>query len=307
MPRAADHQLGRLDQGPRDGGEPLDAVLAQAEDREPNPGGNGWPIMRDGVARASPDAEGRKILLLGGTAEASMLARLLAGDGRFAPVLSLAGRTRAPAPSPIARRIGGFGGVPGLVAFLRANRIAALIDATHPFARHMPHHARAAAVEAGIPSLRIARPAWTSGPGDRWIVVDSLDQAAGTLGPIPRRVFLTIGRQELAPFVAAAHHRYLIRSVDPVDALPAGSEAIAARGPFALADEISLLAAHRIEVVVTKNAGGDATRAKLDAARALGLPVVMVARPTPPPGESVPDAAAAHAWLVAGHAAWRGV
>ncbi len=250
---------------------------------------------------------GPRVLILGGTSEASALARLLAGDGRWAPVLSLAGRTIAPAPSPIPRRIGGFGGAQGLAVFLDAEHIAALVDATHPFARVMPGHARAAAERACVPILRIERPAWTPQRGDRWIIVDSLPEAADTLGPVPRRVFLTIGRQELAPFLATPWHRYLIRSVDPIDPPPPGTEAIAARGPFALDDEIDLLASRRIEVLVTKNAGGAATHAKLDAARALDLEVVMVARPAPPPGETVADAEAAHAWLLARHAALRGV
>ncbi len=220
-----------------------------------------------------------RLLILGGTSEASALGRLLADDPRFAPVLSLAGRTVAPVPSPIPRRIGGFGGADGLAAWLGAERIAAVVDATHPFARRMPHNARAAAQRTNIPILRIERPAWTPQRGDWWTIVDSLQETANALGTVPRRVFLTIGRLELAPFLAAPWHRYLIRSVDPIDALPPGAEAIAARGPFALDDEIELLASRRIEVLVTKNAGGAATRAKLDAARSLGLEVVMVARP----------------------------
>jgi precorrin-6A/cobalt-precorrin-6A reductase len=256
------------------------------------------------LRRGTPSCEEKsrlRLLILGGTSEASALARLLADDARFAAVLSLAGRTAAPPPSPIPRRIGGFGGADGLAAWLRAERIAALVDATHPFARAMPHNARAAAERACVPILRIERPAWTAQPGDRWTVVDSLPDAAEALGAVPRRVFLTIGRQELAPFVAASWHHYLIRSVDPIGALPPGAEAIAARGPFALDAEIELLASRRIEVLVTKNAGGAATRAKLDAARALGVTVVMVARPAPPPGETVADAEAAYAWLLARH------
>ncbi len=258
-----------------------------------------------GAGSASPLC--LRVLILGGTSEGSALARLLAGDARFAAVLSLAGRTATPAPSPIPRRIGGFGGADGLTAFLRAERIAALVDATHPFARRMPHHARAAAERSCVPILRIERPAWTPQHGDRWTIVGSLPEAADALGTVPRRVFLTIGRQELAPFLAAPWHRYLIRSVDPIDLLPPGAEAIAARGPFALDGEIDLLASRRIEVLVTKNAGGVATRAKLDAARALGIGVVMVARPAPLPGEAAGDAAAAYAWLLARHAALRGV
>jgi precorrin-6A/cobalt-precorrin-6A reductase len=250
-----------------------------------------------------------RVLILGGTTEASAIARALAGDARYAPVLSLAGRTRAPAPPPIPWRVGGFGGVDGLAAHLRAESIAALIDATHPFATTMKANAARAAALTGIPRLAVLRPAWTGKPGDRWTEVPDMAQAAIALGPRPRRVFLAIGRQELAAF--GAPHAYLIRSVDAPDPanLPPNATVITARGPFAEDAERALLAAHRIEVVVAKNAGGDATSAKLAAARDLGIEVVMVARPAPPEPPVVADAAAALDWLAhqAGLSCRRGV
>jgi precorrin-6A/cobalt-precorrin-6A reductase len=244
---------------------------------------------------------------LGGSADASALARLLAGDARFAPVLSFAGRTAHPALPPIPYRIGGFGGAAGLADWLRAEGCALVVDATHPFARRISANARQAAAMAGVKLLAIGRPRWQPGPGDDWRMVETLDQAAIALGSTPRRVFLAVGRNELTPFHATPHF-YLVRSVDPVpeDALPPGAQTITARGPFALADEIALLAAHRIEQVLCKNAGGEATRAKLDAARALGLTVVMQDRPEPPP-DALPDAASLHARLVAHVSAPRGV
>ncbi len=245
-----------------------------------------------------------RILILGGTTEATAIARALAGDARYDPVLSYAGRTSAPKPPPIPWRAGGFGGVAGLAAYLREEHIVALIDATHPFAARMKANAVAAAHEAGIPRITVLRPAWEAGPGDRWIAAATMAGAYDALGPVPRRVLLTVGRQELAPF--RAPHRYWVRSIDPPDTMPPNATLLTARGPFAAADEQALLEAHRIEVVVSKNAGGEATAAKLEAARALGLPVVMVARPPPPEGPVVPDAAAALAWL-AHQRALRGV
>ncbi len=248
------------------------------------------------------------MLILGGTTEASDLARRLAGDPRFAPTLSLAGRTRAPIILPIQQHSGGFGGAEGLADWLRANAIAALIDATHPFAVRISANAAAAASAVGLPFLAIERPEWTPEPGDRWTVVPSIAAAADTLGPTPTRVLLTIGRQDLAPFAARPWHEYTVRSVDPPppDALP-GAAVITARGPFEEHAERRLFSALRIEVLVTKNAGGTATLAKLAACRALGIPVVMVARPPGPPRPSVPTAAAAMEWLARTHAALRGV
>jgi precorrin-6A/cobalt-precorrin-6A reductase len=240
-----------------------------------------------------------KVLILGGTTEASAIAGALAADRRFEATLSLAGRTRAPVLPAIAARRGGFGGIAGLVAYLHGQSIEALIDATHPFAAQMSRHAQEAASQAGVPCAAVLRPAWQTVPGDRWIEVADMKAAAAALGSAPKRVFLTVGQQELAPFALAPCHTYLIRSVEPPDpaSLPPNARCIAARGPFTEADETRLLAGEGIDILVTKNSGGTATAAKLAAARSLGIPVVMVARPPSPALVSVPDAAEALAWL----------
>ena len=238
----------------------------------------------------------RRVLILGGTTEASALASALAGDARVDATLSLAGVTRAPAPSPLPVRSGGFGGADGLAAFLRDGGFDTLVDATHPYAATITRNAAIAAARAGVAHLRIARPAWQPCPADRWTEVASLAAAAVRLGAAPRRVLLTIGRKDLAPFRDAPAHRYVLRSVDPPgpEELP-GATVITDRGPFTLDGELALLRRHRIDVLVTKNSGGSATAAKLDAARALGVEVIMLARPAQEPG--VPDVAAALAWL----------
>ena len=246
-----------------------------------------------------------KILILGGTTEASALARLVAGDPRFDPVLSLAGRTKAPQTPPIAYRVGGFGGVAGLARHLREEDIDALVDATHPFAAQISAHAVAAARETEVPLLAICRPAWQVGPGDRWTNVPDIAAAASALGTAPRRVFLTIGQKDLAPFRGAPQHYYVIRSVDAPDpaAVPPQAEIIAARGPFVEVDERRLLAEKRIDVVVTKNSGGAATEAKLAAARSLGIPVILVDRRPPLDVPTVTTAAEALLWLEQRHRA----
>ena len=220
-------------------------------------------------------------LLLGGTTEASAIARGLAGMPGLRAVLSLAGRTRAPLLPAIECRVGGFGGAAGLTAYLRTEKIDLLVDATHPFAVRISANARIAARQADVARLMVVRPAWVPGPGDRWQEVKDMPAAAVALGMYRRRVFLTVGQQELAPFADVAWHDYLLRSVDAPDptALPEGARCIAARGPFTEADELRLLWDERIEVLVTKNSGGTATAAKLAAARRLGVPVVMVRRP----------------------------
>lgn len=247
------------------------------------------------------------MLILGGTTEASAIAAALADHPQMRPVLSLAGRTRAPVLPAVPARRGGFGGVDGLAAYLRAQDVAALIDATHPFAAQISRNARAAAHAANVPMVAVSRPPWAVQPGDRWTEVADMAAAVQALGAAPRRVFLTVGQQDLAPFSLAPWHRYLIRSVEPPDPalLPPMARCIAARGPFQEDAERALLHQEGIEVLVTKNSGGAATAPKLAAARALGVPVVVVARPAALPGETVPDAAGALAWLDHVAATWK--
>ena len=240
-----------------------------------------------------------KVLILGGTTEASALARKIAGDTRVAPVLSLAGRTTNPQPQPIPVRVGGFGGIEGLVKFLRDEAMDAVVDATHPYADQMSAHAVAACKGTGVPIASLVRPEWARETGDHWQVVASMEAAAEALGTEPRRVFLSLGRQDLHVFARAPHHHYLARLIDRPDqaTLPPDLRLLQARGPFDRADEERLLREEGIDIIVSKNAGGAATHAKIDAARALGLPVVMIARPHKPAGIVMADVEACVAWL----------
>ncbi|MBS0517750.1 MAG: cobalt-precorrin-6A reductase [Proteobacteria bacterium] len=240
-----------------------------------------------------------RVLILGGTTEASALARLLAGEPRFEATLSLAGRTAAPKSQPLPTRIGGFGGAEGLARFLRDERIDVLIDATHPYAARISANAVAAARATDTPLASFVRPGWTAQPADRWQIARSATEAAERLGPAPRRVFLSLGRQELHAFAVAPQHHYLARVIDPPERtdLPPDLRLLQARGPFDRASEVRLLVDERIDVLVSKNAGGAATYAKIEAARELGLPVVMIARPDKPGGESVTHVEQALAWL----------
>ena len=210
-----------------------------------------------------------------------MLAAALARRNDCSVTLSLAGRTAEPAPQPVPVRRGGFGGAEGLARYLRDERIDVLIDATHPYAAVISANAAAAAREAGVKLLALRRPAWEKCAGDNWLEVVTVEDAVRALGAAPRRVFLALGRKELRPFDSAPQHFYLVRSVDPVEpplAVPR-AQYITARGPFSEADDRALLEAHRIDIVVAKNSGGDATYGKIAAARRLGLPVVMLKRP----------------------------
>jgi precorrin-6A/cobalt-precorrin-6A reductase len=241
----------------------------------------------------------RRILVLGGTTEARRLAERLAGRQDLTVTLSLAGRTANPAAQPVPVRIGGFGGAAGLAAHLAAERIDALIDATHPYAATISANAARAAGSAGVPLLALRRPAWVAVVGDRWIEVDDTHAAVQALGAAPRRVFLALGRNEIAAFVAAPQHCYLVRSVDPVEPPLRVPRAryVTGRGPFGQAHDRALMTAHGIEIVVAKNSGGDATYGKIAAAGALGIPVIMLRRPLLPEVPAVATIEEALAWI----------
>jgi precorrin-6A/cobalt-precorrin-6A reductase len=244
-----------------------------------------------------------KLLILGGSGEAAALARALRGDARYDVTVSLAGRTTEPVKLPVTIRTGGFGGAEGLARTLKDERFDVVIDATHPFADQMKANAIEAAHMACVPLLAIRRPPWAPTKGDNWIFVEDIEGAAVALGETAKRVFLTTGRDELRPFTKASQHFYLLRSVEAPepDELPAHVELIKARGPFRLEDELALLNQHAISVIVTKNSGGEATYAKLEAARTLGLPVIMVRRPMLPDAPSVGAVREALQWLEQHH------
>ncbi len=213
--------------------------------------------------------------------------------------LSLAGRTAQPLPQAVPIRIGGFGGAAGLAHYLRNEGVDALIDVTHPYAGIISANAAKAAESTGVPLLALRRPPWSPVEGDYWIEVDTIEDAVAALGKAPRRVFLALGRKEIKPFAAAPQHAYLVRSVDPVDPPLAVPHAIyiTARGPFSEADDHALLKRHRIDVVVAKNSGGEGTYGKIEAARALHLPVIMLKRPALPEVAAVETVEEVLAWL----------
>jgi precorrin-6A/cobalt-precorrin-6A reductase len=247
------------------------------------------------------------VLLFGGTSEASALGRVLAGRPGVEVTTSFAGRTTAPRAPAGRTRVGGFGGVSGLVEHVHASGVDVLIDATHPFAARMRWHVAEAAELTGRPRLRVERPGWVAGVGDRWERVPDLAAAAAAVDAAGhRRVLLTTGRNELAPFARCRAAWFLVRTIEPPDPLPLPqAELLLARGPFTVADEGALLDAHRIDAVVTKDSGGGATVAKLVAARERGLPVVVVDRPPSPGGALVRTVAEALRWFDAVAAAGR--
>jgi precorrin-6A/cobalt-precorrin-6A reductase len=241
----------------------------------------------------------KRILILGGTAEARELAAELHGRGREV-ITSLAGRVARPRLPVGEVRIGGFGGPDALAAWLRSEEITAVVDATHPFAERISASAARAAEQAGVPLLRLERPGWTDGPGDRWHWVDDLAQAAIRVPELGSRVLLTTGRQGLSAFARVSEAWFLVRCVDPPDGpLPPRCEVLLDRGPYTLEGELALIDYHDIDVVVTKDSGGNHTRAKLDAVQARELPVIVVRRPPPPEVETVAGVDEVMAWLTA--------
>lgn len=226
-----------------------------------------------------------RILILGGTAEARRLAGRLTDAGQDV-VFSLAGVTQAPQLPKGEVRRGGFGGPAGLAAYLRAGGFGAVIDATHPFAAQISRHAAAAAKACGLPIYRLERPAWVAEEGDHWIGVANIAAAVAAL-PAGARVFLTIGRKEAAAFLARADLTGLMRMIEaPENEPPPHWQLLLARPPFTVAGERELMTKNRITHVVSKNAGGAESRAKLLAAREIKIPVVMIARPEKP--EAIP-------------------
>ncbi|MFF3568809.1 cobalt-precorrin-6A reductase [Nocardia jiangxiensis] len=241
----------------------------------------------------------RRVLILGGTREARNLAEMMSSDSGFTAVSSLAGRVSEPVLPVGEVRIGGFGGVDGLRNWLGDNDIDVVIDATHPFAGVISAHAAAAAAALDLPVLHVRRPGWRKHREDRWIRVPDIAAAVDTAAGLGSRIFLTIGRQEVGAFADLTGSWFLIRAIDPPSAkLPPNHELLLARGPFAIEDEIRLLTERRIDVLVTKDSGGELTVAKLFAARACGIPVVMIDRPSLPAGARTAESvAAAWDWL----------
>lgn len=236
--------------------------------------------------------------MLGGTTEATLLARLLAEAGVDA-IFSYAGRTDKPKAQPLPTRVGGFGGVAGLVDYLRVEAITHVVDATHPFAAQMSTNAVHACAEAGMPLVGLERPGWPQGEGDRWTHVREMGGAVAALPSDGARVFLAIGKQHVSDFAGKPANFYLLRLVDPpTGLLPLpNADAVIARGPFDLASDRQLLERHAITHIVAKNSGGSGVRAKLDAARAVGLPVILIDRPHVPPRRVLDRPEAVMAWL----------
>lgn len=221
-----------------------------------------------------------KLLLLGGTTEAIALANHLK-EIDISATVSLAGRTANPAKIPLPTRIGGFGGVNGLVHYLATQQITHVVDATHPFAAQISRHAIAACRQVHIPLVALTRPPWSAAANDQWTRIPSYEAAAKLLAGPARRVFLAIGRTNLNKFSEHQQHHYLLRFSEQPSALPPfrDCQVLIARGPFSQATDITLLREHRIDLIVAKNSGGTGAQSKILAARDLKIPIIMIDRP----------------------------
>jgi precorrin-6A/cobalt-precorrin-6A reductase len=242
-----------------------------------------------------------KILILGGTGEAAELAKAAhsALQGRVDIVSSLAGRTDTIPDLPGEIRTGGFGGAEGLAFYLAQQNIAAVIDATHPFAARISTHAQQACQMQGVKLLRLERPGWAKMPGDRWIEAADANDAADRLPALGKRAFLTLGAGEIEPFSKVRGVWFLVRLLKtPEKPLPLDAcEIVTGKGPFAAEAEAGLMRSHAIDVLVSKASGGRATYGKISAARALGIPVLMIKRPDLPGVPGVRSLREALAWL----------
>ena len=247
-----------------------------------------------------PGPEPTRLLLLGGTAEGAALARRLNRENPDLRVItSLAGRLPGSRAAAGALRVGGFDGAEGLAAYIGEARIGLVVDATHPFAARMSDNARRACDAAGVARLILMRPPWAPPPGARWHAVADNNAAAALLHGLGRRCFITVGRGGLEAYARREDQWFLVRLMTPShEPLPLVRAHLAVGlPPFTVSGERALMAEHRIEVLVTKNSGGFATGAKIVAARDLGLPMVVIERPPPPPGERLATVEAAVAWV----------
>lgn len=239
------------------------------------------------------------LLILGGTTEASALAEYISKTDVKATI-SYAGRVERVRPQPIEKRIGGFGGIAGLVAYLKSANITHVVDATHPFASQMSHNAIAACAQANIPLVALTRPAWQAQEADQWHEVPNLAAAADALPQENRRIMLAIGRMHLDQFYHKPDHFYLLRLVDAPAIEPAFPDKVieVSRGPFTAENDTALMRHHKIDMVVAKNAGGKGAYAKIAAARALGIEVIMITRPAITGRDEVASSEAVHQWLL---------
>ena len=240
-----------------------------------------------------------RVLILGGTAEARLLAERLAGRSDLTITLSLAGRTASPARQPVPVRVGGFGGSAGTRA-LPGRQQHRRADRRDPsLRRRYLGERRRGCAQTGVAFVALRRPAWSAIAGDRWTEVSDVHAAIRALGIAPRRVFVTLGRNELKPFLDAPQHHYLIRSVDPVDpplVLPHAAY-VTGRGPFSEADDRALMLGRGIEILIAKNSGGTASYGKIAAARTLGIGVILLRRPNPSAAPAVETIEDTIAWL----------
>lgn len=238
-----------------------------------------------------------RILLLGGTSDATALATHLSAAGLDA-VFSYAGRVSTPTPQPLPTRIGGFGGVGGMVDYLERECISHVIDATHAFAANMSRNAVEACARTAVKLVALERAPWVPHTGDDW---HSVPDVAGAIAALPERgarIFLATGRQSVADFAAKPGNFYLLRYIEPPKVIPLPDYiGLAGRGPFTVDGDTALMREHHVTHLVAKNAGGDAARAKLEAARALGIPVIMIERPPVPDRLRLETPEAVMRWL----------
>ncbi|KIC43146.1 cobalt-precorrin-6X reductase [Ruegeria sp. ANG-R] len=237
------------------------------------------------------------LLILGGTTEANALVKSVAEQG-IPATYSYAGRVDSPRPQPVPTRVGGFGGAEGLARYIREHGISHIVDATHPFAAQMSSNAVEACITTATPLAALTRPAWVAQQGDDWQHVSDIEGAVDALSGPARRVFLAVGRMHLLDFAAQPQHHYLLRLVDEPETVPLPNrDILVSRGPFTVEDDRALMLRHGTQLVVSKNAGGTGARAKLDAARALGLPVLMIDRPVMPQRTELTNVAQVLDWL----------
>ncbi len=238
------------------------------------------------------------LLLLAGSGESRALAQRLAQTGGLRVTASLLHQPRTFGPMPVPTRLGRFGGVEALRRFLVQEQISAVLDATHPFSVQMGHRAAEACAALGLGFARVLRPPWPLSPSERWAEVADEAEVRRHLRE-GDRVFATTGRATLDRLVRDVPAQFLVRQMagrdGPCDFK--NVEYIYGKGPFSVDQEVENLGRSRADVLVAKNSGGTPSHSKLAAADALGLRVVLIARPPQPPGTRLETVEAAMQWV----------
>ena len=222
----------------------------------------------------------KKILIIGGTQEGNKLANYFK-EHNLEYIISYAGVVEEVYKKKFKKRVGGFGGKIGIFNFIKQNKITHVIDASHPFSQKISLNTYNVCKSYNIPIITYTRKPWFERKNDNWIKVGDFNESADYLKGEAKNVFLAIGKKNLQVFKKYPQHCYLLRVINNQDInnLFPNQKCIAYNSKLNVEEEIKILKKYKIEVIVSKNSGGNLAYNKIIAARKLKIPVVIISRP----------------------------